>query len=46
VLPWSIESLITEKYGFVTAPKLRTTNDFFVASTKKFAAATKRFVDR
>ena len=35
-----------EKNGFVTATKLRTTNEFFVASTKNFAAATKRFVDR
>jgi len=26
--------------------KLGTTNEFFVASTKNFAAATKRFVDR
>jgi len=32
--------------GFVTATKLGTTNNFLVASTKKFAAATKRFVDR
>ena len=31
--------------GFVTATKLGTTNGFFVASTKNFAA-TKRFVDR
>jgi len=30
----------------VTATKLGTTNEFFVASTKSFAAATKRFVDR
>jgi len=36
---------ITEKYGFVTATKLGTTNNFFVAATKNFAAATKRFVD-
>jgi len=36
----------TEKNGFVTATKLGTTNDFFVASTKNFAAATNRFVDR
>jgi len=34
------------KNGFVTATKLRTTNNFFVAATKNFAAATKRFVDR
>jgi len=34
------------KNDFVTATKLGTTNEFFVASTKKFAAATKRFVDR
>jgi len=36
----------TEKNGFVTATKLGTTNEFFVASTKIFAAATNRFVDR
>jgi len=36
----------TEKNGFVTATKLRTTNNFFVAATKSFAAATKRFLDR
>jgi len=36
----------TEKNDFVTATKLETTNEFFVASTRKFAAATKRFVDR
>jgi len=34
------------KNGFVTATKLGTTNKFFVASTKNFAAANKRFVDR
>jgi len=34
------------KNGFVTATKLETTNEFFVASTKNFAAARKRFVDR
>jgi len=33
------------KNGFVTATKIRTTNEFFVASTKNFAAASKRFVD-
>ena len=33
------------KNGFVTATKLGTTNEFSVASTKNFAAATKRFVD-
>jgi len=37
---------ITEKNGFVTATKLGTTNEFFVASTKNFAAATTRFVDK
>jgi len=31
---------------FVTATKLGTTNKCFVAATKHFAAATKRFVDR
>jgi len=36
----------TEKNGFVTATKLGTTNEFFVASTTNFAAANKRFVDR
>jgi len=36
----------TQKNGFVTATKLGTTNEFFVNSTKHFAAATKRFVDR
>jgi len=40
------KSTYTEKNVFVTATKLRTTNEFFVASTKNFAAATKRFVDR
>jgi len=35
-----------EKNGFVTAKKLGTTNEFFVASTEDFAAATKRAVDR
>jgi len=34
------------KNGFVTATKLGTTNKFFVAATKNFAAVTKRFVDR
>jgi len=35
-----------KKNGFVTATKLGTTNNFFVAATKRFAAATKRSVDR
>jgi len=35
----------TEKNGFVTATKLGTTNTFYVAATKNFAAATKLFVD-
>jgi len=35
---------ITEKKCFVTATKLGTTNNFFVAATKNLAAATKRFV--
>jgi len=30
----------TEKYGFVTATKLGTTNKVFVTATKNFAAAT------
>jgi len=34
----------TEKNGFVTATKLGTTNEIFVA-TENFAAPTKRFVD-
>jgi len=34
------------KNGFGTATKLGTTNKIFVAATKNFAAATKRFVDR
>jgi len=37
---------ITEKNGFVTAATLGTTNIFFVAATKNFAAVTKRFVGR
>jgi len=36
----------TEKNDFVTAAKLRTTNNFFVAATKNFAAVTNSFVDR
>ena len=36
----------TEKNGFVTATKLGTTNKFFVATTKNFAAASKRSGDR
>jgi len=35
-----------KKNGFVTAAKLGTKNKLFVAATKNFAAATKRFVDR
>jgi len=35
-----------KKNDFVTATKLGTTNEFFVASTKNFAAATKRIVDK
>jgi len=31
------------KNSFVTATKLGTTNQFFVAASKNFAAATKRF---
>ena len=33
------------KNGFVTATKLGTTDKYFVAGTKTFASATKRFVD-
>jgi len=36
----------TEKNSFVTATKLGTTNNFFVAATKIFDAATIRFIDR
>jgi len=35
----------TEKNGFATATKLGTTDKIFVAATKNFSAATKRFVD-
>ena len=42
----SFEFLLYGKNGFVTATKLGTTNEFFVASTRNLAAATKRFVDR
>jgi len=38
--------LLTEKKCFFTATKLETTNNFFVAATKNFAAATKRLFDR
>jgi len=38
--------LLHGKNGFVTATKLGTTNNFFVAATKNLTAATKRFVDR
>jgi len=33
----------TGENGFVTATKLGTANNFFVATTKNFAAATKNF---
>jgi len=39
----------TQRHGkkqFVTVTKLGTTNIFFVAATKNFAAATNRFIDR
>jgi len=39
------DRVLTEKNGFVTATKLGTTKIFFVAATKNFAAANKRFVD-
>jgi len=35
-----------KKWFCYTATKLGTTNTFFVAATKNFAAANKRFVDR
>jgi len=41
-----VTPLLTEKNGFVTATKFGTTNNFFVAATKNFAAATKSFGDR
>jgi len=41
-----VEVSCTEKNDFVTATKLGTTNNFFGAATKNFAAATNRFVDR
>jgi len=34
------------KNSFVTATKLGTTDEIFVAAIKNFAAATKRLVDR
>jgi len=37
---------IRKKNGFVTATKLGTANNCFVAASKNFAAGTKRFVDR
>jgi len=37
---------LTEKNGFVAATKLGTTNNFFVAASKNFAAATKPVVGR
>jgi len=40
------ERLLHGKKWFCYGNKIRTTNEFFVASTKNFAAATKRFVDR
>jgi len=36
----------TEKNDFVTATKLETANNFFVAATKNFAAATEPFGGR
>jgi len=33
-----------KKNGFVTAAKLGTTNNFFVAATKRFVVRTKHFV--
>jgi len=42
----NVDISCTEKKGFVSATKLRTTNEFFGASTKNFAAATKLFVGR
>ena len=34
------------KNGFVSAAKLGTANEIFVAATNKFSTATKRFVGR
>ena len=39
-------SCARKKNGFVRATKFGTTNKVFVAATKNFDAATKRFVDR
>jgi len=44
--PYAVSSQAHRKNGFITATKLGTTNNFFVAATKNFAAATIRFVDR
>jgi len=38
------EPFLHEKNGFITATKSGTTNKYFVAVTKNFAAATKRFL--
>jgi len=42
----SKHSAVHGKNGFVTATKLGTTDTFFVAAIKNFAAAAKRSVDR
>jgi len=45
LLPFFIIHRTRKKYGFFSATKLGTTNNIFVAATKNFAAAIKRFVD-
>jgi len=42
----SKSGIYTERNGFVTATKLGTTNKFFVAETKNFAAVSKSLVDK
>jgi len=34
---------LTEKNGFVTGPKLGTTNTYFIAATKKFCCSNQTF---
>jgi len=42
---WCLTAIRHGKNGFGTATKLGKTNKIFVAATKHFTAATKRFVD-
>jgi len=46
VISYKYMIYIRGKNSFVTATELGTTNNFFGAATKNFAATTKRFVDR